>query len=134
MMENFIICTAIIGPFILGIFLVWGAFAVKNGVIWYFGRILDYEGFELAKLDHSVYSLNRCGYFLLDLVFILGVAINKKNNIFSILMGWLKILCLTQWGIITMIPFSKRFRAILGLPARKLEVLWNTRLHRLGCG
>ncbi|ODM88722.1 Tetraspanin-1 [Orchesella cincta] len=50
MMENFIICTAIIGPFILGIFLVWGAFAVKNGIIWYFGRILDYEGFELANL------------------------------------------------------------------------------------
>ncbi|ODM89942.1 CD63 antigen [Orchesella cincta] len=85
MMENFIVCTAIIGPFILGIFLVWGAFAVKNGVIWYFGQILDYEGFELANLTIPCILLIVAGIFSLMLVFILGVAINKKNNIFSIL-------------------------------------------------
>ncbi|ODM89944.1 CD63 antigen [Orchesella cincta] len=83
MMQNCLVFTAFIAPLFLGILLVWGAFAAKNGIVWYFSRILDNERIELTNFTIPLILLIVAGVFTFLLVFFLVVAINEKKTIFS---------------------------------------------------
>ncbi|ODM91919.1 CD63 antigen [Orchesella cincta] len=87
MMENCLGITsfcAFIAPFFLGILMIWGAFAAKNGIIWYFARILDYEGVQLTNFTIPLILLIVAGVFTFLLIFFLVVTVNERKNNFSI--------------------------------------------------